>query len=164
MDGASTKVCSYIWLLRSFYMDVFVVVRYYIDPPSIVIIGKPSTALVTQLEVDEKSRIAQQIAELGPEGLKKAEADVEAAKTEHDKPIPQELVTAFPVPDVKSISWIAVQSIQEPGKGRKGKMPSTTSSELARHIGVDGSPDPLSFFVQYDHVEVSISLPYRYFP
>ena len=116
--------------------------------------------MVTQLEADEKTRIAKQIAELGPEGLKKAEADVEAAKAEHDKPIPQELLTAFPVPDVKSISWIAVQSVQELGKGREGKMPSTTSSELARHIEADGSPDPLSFFVQYDHVEVSIYLPW----
>lgn len=141
-------------------MDVSVVIRYYIDPPSIIIIGKPSAALVTQLEVDEKSRIAQQIAELGPEGLKKAEADVEAAKAEHDKPIPQELLTGFPVPDVKSISWIGVQSIQEPGRGRKVTIPSTTSSELSRHIKADGSPDPLSFFVQYDHVEVSICLPW----
>ena len=160
MDRAFAKVCRYAWLLRSPHVDFFVVLRYYIDPPSIVIIGKPSTALVTQLEADEKTRIAKQIAELGPEGLKKAEADVEAAKAEHDKPIPQELLTAFPVPDVKSISWIAVQSVQELGKGREGKMPSTASSELARHIEADGSPDPLSFFVQYDHVEVSIYLPW----
>ncbi|KAG5654101.1 hypothetical protein H0H81_007515 [Sphagnurus paluster] len=124
--------------------------KYYIKPPSVVILGKPSASLADKLEKDEKARIAQQVKDLGPEGLKKAEAELEAAKAEHDQPIPTEILTSFPLPDVKSISWISVQSVQEIGTGR---IPSQliSSPELAKHISNDGSPLP--FFVQYDHVE-----------
>lgn len=126
--------------------------RYYIDPASVVIIGKPSAALAEKLETVEKARIVKQVEDLGAEGLKKAEAELEAAKAEHDKPIPTDVLTSFPLPDVKSISWIPVQSIQEAGIGRKAHRLSESSPELARHITSDGSPLP--FFVQYDHVEV----------
>ncbi|RDB28821.1 hypothetical protein Hypma_015435 [Hypsizygus marmoreus] len=129
--------------------------KYYINPPSVVIQGKPSATLADKLESDEKARIAQQVKALGPEGLKKAEAELEAAKAEHAKEIPSEILTSFPVPDVKSISWIPVQSLQEIGTGRTHKVPAAStapsSTPLASHIEADGSHLP--FFVQYDHVE-----------
>ncbi|KAG6845767.1 hypothetical protein H0H87_003821 [Tephrocybe sp. NHM501043] len=132
--------------------------KYYIDAHPVIIIGKPSPALVDSLEKDEKARISQQIERLGPEGLKDAENKLEAAKAEHDRPIPTEMLTSFPVPDVKSISWIPVQSLQEIGAGRKPQRPATAAQDLEKHITSDGSPLP--FFVQYDHVEsdfVSVS-------
>ncbi|KDR85083.1 hypothetical protein GALMADRAFT_233694 [Galerina marginata CBS 339.88] len=125
--------------------------KYYIEPSSVVIIGKPSASMVEKLEKAEKERIAGQVEQLGPEGLKKAEAELEAAKAEHDKPIPPELLTSFPVPDVKSISWIPVQSVQEPGKGRKVAYPAFANDPLFKHIQSDG--EPLPFFVEYDHVQ-----------
>lgn len=82
-----------------------------------------------------------------------AEKRLEEAKAEHSKPIPTDVLTSFPVPDVKSISWIPVQSVQEPGKGRTVAprfKPST--SALQKHIESDG--ETLPFFVEYDHVEV----------
>lgn len=93
------------------------------------------------------------MAKLGPDGLKKAAAELEEAKAEHDRPIPVEILKSFPVPDVKTISWIPVQSVQEPGKGRTGHSSSASVDEpLLKHIQADGSQLP--FFVQYDHVEV----------
>ena len=127
-------------------------VRYYVDPPSVVVCGKPSAALADKLEKDEKTRVAKQVEKLGPDGLKKAEAELEAAKAEHGKPIPSDILIDFPVPDVKSISWITVQSVQEPGKGRKVHPSSFSSEPLSAHIDADGNP--LAFFVEYDHVEV----------
>lgn len=127
-------------------------VRYYVDPPSVVVCGKPSAALADKLEKDEKTRVAEQVEKLGPDGLKKAEAELEAAKAEHGKPIPSDILIDFPVPDVKSISWITVQSVQEPGKGRKVHPSSFSSEPLSAHIDADGNP--LAFFVEYDHVEV----------
>ncbi|TFK41069.1 Metalloenzyme, LuxS/M16 peptidase-like protein [Crucibulum laeve] len=125
--------------------------KYYIDPPSIVVCGKPSASLADKLEKDEKERIAKQVETLGPDGLKNAEVILEEAKAEHGKPIPSEILTSFPVPSVKSISWIPVQSVQEPGAGRTGRTSPSDSAILAKHLDADGSSLP--FFVEYDHVE-----------
>lgn len=115
-----------------------------------VVIGRPSAALVDQLKNDEETRIAKQVEALGPDGLKRAEKTLEEAKAEHDRPIPTDVLNKFPIPDVKSISWIPVHSVQQPGKGRK--VVASSDPDLAKHIEADGSQLP--FFVQYDHVEV----------
>ena len=130
--------------------------QYYIDPHRVVLVGKPSAAMAKRLEGEEKARIAKQKEVLGEEGLKKAEAELEAAKKEHDRPIPTEILTKFPVPSVKSIAWIPVESLQEVGAGpdRKRVIEQKGNANLARHVQADGSPLP--FFIQYDHVEVSI--------
>lgn len=117
-----------------------------------MIIGKPSAKLADKLEKEEKARIAAQVERLGPEGLKKAEMELEEAKAEHSRPIPTDILTSFPVPDVKSISWIPVQSVQEPGHGRKVDYPPSVNDPLFKYIQSDG--EPLPFFVEYDHVEV----------
>ena len=127
--------------------------RYYIDQPSVVIIGKPSAMLADKLERDEKARLAEQVKKLGPEGLEEAVKKLEEAKGEHSKPIPTDVLSSFPIPDVKSIFWIPVQSVQEPGKGRKvNSRYKSTNGTLQKYIESDGRPLP--FFVQYDHVEV----------
>ncbi|KAJ4486251.1 Metalloenzyme, LuxS/M16 peptidase-like protein [Lentinula aciculospora] len=124
--------------------------KYFIDPPSVVVIGRPSAALADKLEKDEKKRLAAQVKKLGPEGIKATEKELEEAKAEHDKPIPTEILTQFRIPSVKSISWIPVQSVQQKGKGRSAA-PALSSSDLGKIIASDG--DELPFFVQYDHVE-----------
>lgn len=97
--------------------------------------------------------MAAQVAKLGADGLKKAEKELEAAKAEHDKPIPTEILLDFAVPSVKSIAFIPVQSLQEQGTGRAAPTKAPKSEALSEHIQSDGSALP--FFVQYDHVEVS---------
>ncbi len=107
--------------------------------------------MAERIEKDEKARIAKQKATLGPEGLAKKAKELEEAKAEHDRPIPTEILKSFPVPHVKSISWIPVQSVQQVGAGRKGSV-ARTENDVSRHINADGTPLP--FFVQYDHVKV----------
>jgi Zn-dependent M16 (insulinase) family peptidase len=131
----------------------FKLFRYFIDPPSIVVVGRPSADLADKLEKDEKKRLAAQVKKLGPQGLKEAEKDLEAAKAEHDAPIPTDVLTQFKIPSVKSISWISVQSVQQKGKGRASPFTPATS-KLAQTISADG--EELPFFLQYDHVEVTI--------
>lgn len=122
--------------------------RYYIDSPSVIIKGKPSAALVQKLEESEKTRVAAQVAKLGPKGLEEATKVLDEAKKEHDTPIPTDILTSFPVPDVKSISWIPVLTVQEPGVGRALKLVGNPiAGKLKSHIESDGSP--LNFFVQY---------------
>ncbi|PFH54559.1 hypothetical protein AMATHDRAFT_123 [Amanita thiersii Skay4041] len=129
--------------------------RYYIEPHSVVIMGKPSSSLAEKLENDEKARISEQIKALGPEGLARAEETLDKAKKENGKPIPPDVLTQFPVPSVKSISWIPVQSVQEQGIGRTSRFSCPVSTPLLKHITSDG--DLLPFFVQYDHAEVKMS-------
>jgi len=125
--------------------------RYYIDPHCVIVTGKPSAALAEKLEKNEVTRIKAQVEKLGLEGLKAAETDLQKAKLEHERPIPTDILTSFIVPDVKTISWIPVQSHLENGLGR-GPSPSTSDDSLSKHVLEDGSPLP--FFVQYNHVQV----------
>jgi hypothetical protein len=109
--------------------------------------------MAKRLEKDDKARLAAQVEQLGPDGLAKAAKVLADAKAENDKPIPEEILTAFPVPDVKSISWIPVRSAQLPGTGRaQPHAAGEGADELMRHIESDG--EPLPFFVQYDDVKV----------
>jgi hypothetical protein len=111
--------------------------------------------LAEKLEKDEIARVKAQVERLGPDGLAKAEDDLKEAKAEHDQPIPSNVLTSFPVPDVKSISWIPVQSLMESGVGRDLHSKSPDSA-LSKHVTSDG--DPLPFFVQYNHVQVCSAL------
>ena len=125
--------------------------RYFVTPKRVVVRGKPSAAVADRIEKEEKARIEKQKAILGPEGLAQKAKELEEAKAEHEKPIPVDVLKSFPVPDVKSISWIPVQSVQQAGTGRKSQTPAV-ANDLSRHVSGDGPPLP--FFVQYDHVKV----------
>jgi len=103
--------------------------------------------MAEKLEKDEKARVAAQVKAIGPEGLKDAAKLLEKAKAEHNKPIPDEIIKAFPVPDVKSISWIPVDSVHE-----IGRVGAVSESRLGKHLRDDG--DPLPFFIAFDHVQV----------
>ena len=107
--------------------------------------------MADKLEKDEKARIAAQVKKLGPKGLKDAAERLEKAKDENDKPIPDEILKAFPVPDVKSISWIPIDSVHENrGVGEESK--------LRTHLQGDG--DPLPFSIGFYHFQVW-KLPYQ---
>jgi len=126
--------------------------RFYIEQHSVVILGKPSASLADKLENAEQTRIANQVEKLGPKGLKEAERKLKVAKEENSRPIPEDILSLFAVPDVKSIFWIPVQTVQEPGIGRNlNQHVASTNGELQKHIESDGKP--LAFFVEYDHVE-----------
>ena len=124
--------------------------RYFVNPKRIVVRGRPSAVVAERIEKEEKARIAKQKKALGPEGLARKAKELEEAKAEHDRPIPPEILKSFPVPDVKTISWIPVQSVQQAGTGRKGR--AGVENDVSRHVNGDGSSLP--FFVQYDHVKV----------
>ncbi|KAI0734519.1 Metalloenzyme, LuxS/M16 peptidase-like protein [Fomitopsis betulina] len=130
--------------------------KYYVDPHRVIVQGRPSAAMAERLKGDEQARIAAQKEKLGSEGLAKAAQELDAAKEEHARPIPQEILKSFPVPDINTISFIQVQSLQEPGKGRKRTIEQTGNVELAKHVASDGQGLP--FFVQFDHSDfISIS-------
>jgi Zn-dependent M16 (insulinase) family peptidase len=138
--------------VASILLDNRCLCRYFIDPKRVVVRGKPSAAVAERLKKEEMARIAKQKEALGPEGLAEKAKELEEAKAEHERPIPPEILKSFPVPSVKSISWIPVQSVQQAGIGRRDGTPGV-ENDVSRHVNADGSPLP--FFVQYDHVTVS---------
>ncbi|KAG8786710.1 hypothetical protein FRC15_010850 [Serendipita sp. 397] len=128
--------------------------KYYTGDARIVIRGKPSADLADRLKDEEKVRLEAQVKELGPDGLAKLEKVLEEAKADHDKPIPEEVLTSFPVPDVKSISWISVQSAQNNPQVSSQVVKDTQlalrSSGLEEHLRKDSTRLPMT--VQFDHV------------
>jgi Zn-dependent M16 (insulinase) family peptidase len=129
--------------------------KYYDAPSRLVVRGRPSASLADRLKTEEKARIEEQVKRLRPEGLAELEKKLDAAKDEHEQPIPEEVLTSFPVPDVKSISWISVQSannVPSPAVSRTLKSSSANSSELERHLQKDTTSLPMR--VQFDHVVV----------
>ena len=93
-----------------------------------------------KLEKDEKARIAAQVEQFGPDGLNEVEANLEAAKLEHGKVVPTDLITLFPMPDMKCVSWHSVQSVQEPGMDRKTVHQTSGSLPLSKYVESDGKP------------------------
>ena len=130
---------------------------YLIDPPYAVIYGKPSAKLADCLESDEKVRVDEQITRLGQDGLARAAKILETAQAYNDRPIPSDYITSFPLPNVGSISWIPVQSVQNGvPKAERMNLVVANDDELAKHVAHDCSDLP--FFVQYNHVKVWLSM------
>ena len=123
------------------------------DPPSVVIRGLPSAELAEKIKIDEEKRIAAQIEKLGPEGLANAAKELQEAQAEHDKPIPQEVLKQFPVPNVNSISWIDVQSHHE---GEPATRITSTSARTPLKDFIEKDGEKLPFFVGFDHVKVCV--------
>jgi len=129
--------------------------RYIIDNSPVIVLGKPSASLPEKLEAEEKARIAAQKASLGEEGLAKKVKELEEAKKEHERPIPQEMLTSFPVPPVSSINWIPVKAAwNDPKKNLK------SDSELQAHVEKDETDLP--FFVGFNHAKVSLAFVCRF--
>ncbi|KAG9126853.1 hypothetical protein FRC07_001710 [Ceratobasidium sp. 392] len=127
--------------------------KYWINGASVVVGAKPSAKLQGRLESEEKARIEAQRKALGPEGLAKLEKELNEAKAEHDQPIPEDMLTSFPVPDVSGISQIPVQSARNDpfAKSNTTSGSSANVSDLQKHL--DADPASLPYFVQYDHVQ-----------
>lgn len=150
--------------------------KYFVDNPRLVVVGRPSSALSDKLKADTKALEADRKKKLGEEGLKKLEEQLEEAKKENDRPIPDEMLKQFHIPSTDSIKWIPVGTAQVHPSGStsvnnvKAAQPSayglavpTNADPLDKQVQahVDADPAKLPYFVQFDHVSsafVSISL------
>ncbi|KAL7480138.1 hypothetical protein ACHAW6_005844 [Cyclotella cf. meneghiniana] len=80
--------------------------QYVLDRPMAVVLGKPSAALANELSQKEKEREAQQAQQLGEDGLKNLADILEAAISKNEQPIPDEILTSLPVPDLERVPSI----------------------------------------------------------
>ncbi|KAJ1023179.1 hypothetical protein NDA16_003332 [Ustilago loliicola] len=149
--------------------------KYFVDNARLVVVGRPSSALSDKLKADTKALEEKRRKELGEEGLKKLEEQLEEAKKENDRPIPDDVLKQFKIPSTDSIKWIPVGTAQvlpvatspAGGKGEEATAyrikvatkPNELDSQIQKHVDSDSASLP--YFVQFDHVSsafVSISL------
>ncbi|XP_041369326.1 uncharacterized protein C05D11.1-like [Gigantopelta aegis] len=84
--------------------------QYFVDKPTIVMIGEPSKELMASLGKAEKDRIAQQQKNLGESGLKELADALEKASDENDIEPPEDLVKSVSVPDVSKINFHPIKT------------------------------------------------------
>jgi Zn-dependent M16 (insulinase) family peptidase len=154
MGKPAGKVCECFSPCR---LDILTeaLTRFYVNNTPVIIKSKPSAKLSESLEASEKARIDAQKQALGPRGLEKATKELEDAKKEHENPIPSQILTSFPVPDVRSISWIPVQGVRNDPIAPNGsplEARNTDGSRLEEHVKRDGTSLP--FFVHFSNVAV----------
>lgn len=120
-------------------------IRYFASNHYAVVRGKPSASLAASLASDEKARIDLQVQQLGSEGLEKSRKRLAEAKAEHDRPIPQDIIASFKVPNVDSIAWIPVETTYNyPHLSAPANYSVDTCKEDTR----------LPFYVQFEDVKV----------
>lgn len=134
-------------------MSVLTSYRYFLDAHRVVVKCKPSASMRERLEKEENERIEKQVASLGEDGLRRAAEALEAAKAENDVSCPPEVLTSFPIPDISTISWIPVSSVQNRSTSEVVAAPN--GADLQRHLAADSSKVPV--FVEFDSVKVRIS-------
>ena len=94
----------------SCFHDVFDLIQilpntYFIRAMACVF-GKPSAAMSKELSGEEKEREAQQAKHLGEEGLAKLETTLANAMSENEHPIPADILTSLPIPDLEKVRGI----------------------------------------------------------
>ncbi|KAI0023672.1 Metalloenzyme, LuxS/M16 peptidase-like protein [Xylariomycetidae sp. FL0641] len=120
--------------------------KWISDAHHISILGKPSLELANKLKEEELARVERRKQELGPEGLKKLQDQLDEAKKHNEVEIPDSVLEKWQVPGTKSIHFIESQ---------------TARSGLARNIGVcenpaqkaiDNASPGAPLFVQFEDV------------
>lgn len=117
---------------------------------------RPSRQRIRELATDERKRVEARTDLLGSDGTSKTKGELAKAMADNVMQIPQKLLPFPPSFDVNSIPWIPVQTVQEGKSLLPPPFIGTTAEdcELRKHIDGDGAALP--FFVQFDHIEVSI--------
>lgn len=120
--------------------------KWLADAHHVSILGVPSRELSKKLKADEKSRVKAQQDKLGEEGLKRLAEKLEAAKTENDKPIPDEMLGQFTIPGTSSIHFIPTTTARAGRAKKMGKL----DNDIQAIVDKDDSDIPL--FIHFEHI------------
>ncbi|KAJ8679467.1 hypothetical protein QAD02_015254 [Eretmocerus hayati] len=112
--------------------------KYFIDAPSAIVKAIPSVSKQQELEESEKRRIFEQRRRLGTEGLKRKEQELLESIKQNEIPIPDETLTAVPVPSTNSIDFHPIKSY-------------STGTEKHQKFDLDKLP----FYTYLDHVNTN---------
>ena len=94
----------------SYWQDIMK--KFILDRPMAVVLGKPSAAMSKELSENEKERETQQANELGEEGLARLSKTLENAMAANEEPIPEDILTSLPVPDLEKVASIPLFTVR----------------------------------------------------
>ncbi|MBW0475305.1 hypothetical protein O181_015020 [Austropuccinia psidii MF-1] len=117
--------------------------KWLVEAPSLTVIGRPSAGLSEKLEADSKQRITENRNKHGTEGLKKLGDQLDKAQKLNNRPIPNRIMSQFPIPTSDSIQWNDVE-VAQANNGH--------TSALQAFID-QKDPVSLPYFVQFNHIE-----------
>lgn len=138
----------------------------FVQNKSASILGKPSSKL-NKVMKQQKKQFKQDTADrLGKEGLKKLEKQLEHAKAQNDKVIPDELLTQFGKPDVSNISFIETKSYK--AGTNELTVGYETEDAFANQLSKDDLPgNPLFFHLEdfkSEFVTISVVMSTKHIP
>lgn len=121
--------------------------KWLADAHHVSILGKPSLELASKMKKEEEERVEKRRQELGPQGLKKLERRLQAAKDKNDEPIPAEVIDRWEVPETDSIHFI------ESDTARSGQARSVGLGQGPAQKLIDAAPqDGMGLFTQFEDV------------
>jgi len=120
--------------------------KWLADAHHVSILGVPSKELSKRLKADEKARVKAQQDKLGEEGLKRLAKKLEDAKTENDRPIPDEMLDRFAIPGTSSIHFIPTTTARAGRAKEMGEL----DNDIQKIVDKDDSDVPL--FLHFEHI------------
>lgn len=111
--------------------------RWLVLNPRLVVLGRPSKSLVKRLRDDTKILEKTRREELGEAGLERLEKDLQKARAENDRPIPEHILSDFRIPKESSIAWI------QNGRILVGAKPQTGRLDAGDTLAERAAPTPL---------------------
>ncbi|MBW0466041.1 hypothetical protein O181_005756 [Austropuccinia psidii MF-1] len=117
--------------------------KWLVESPTLTVIGRPSARLSKKLGSDNTLRTETNQKKYGPEGLKKVGEELKHAQQVNARPLPDEVISQFPIPSLDSIKWIDVEIAQA-----HGAYESSLQSLLDRK-----DPVSLPYFIQFNHID-----------
>ena len=91
-----------------YWMDLLK--EYMIGKPRVLVTGKPSKKLESDMKAAEKKRVAEQVEKLGKEGLEEKSKILEKAMEMNEEDAPDHVLNTVPIPDADCICLHTVQS------------------------------------------------------
>ncbi|CAK9798548.1 Uncharacterized protein C05D11.1 [Anthophora plagiata] len=112
---------------------------YFLDAPFVIVKGIPNLEKRHELTEKEKNRVTKQIENLGNDGLKQKEKELQEAIATNEIPIPDEILNSVPIPSTNLINFHHIKSY--------------TTETSKQHSRFDVSKLP--FYTYLDHVNTN---------
>ncbi|KAL7748791.1 hypothetical protein RI367_005704 [Sorochytrium milnesiophthora] len=124
-----------------------------LDTPAVTCIGQPSAAMAERLAADEKARIKKQQETLGEAKLAKLGEKLDKAMEENNRPIPQHIITDFPIPSL-DINFPTVVTASTAAKCK-------SENDLQKFV--DEHAQSVPYFVEFDEIQSQFIVAALYF-
>lgn len=120
--------------------------KWLADAPRVTLLGTPSKELSDKIKSDEKARVQAQREKLGENGLAEKAKQLKQAQDENDRPIPEDVLSSFPVPGTDSIHFIDTTTARSGPAKKLGRADTPVQSII------DKDDDGSSPFIQFEHI------------